>query len=176
MKVICDTEEDANKLCGAIDWEQVMGAKIAANMYGVVVHGVAKNDTNLEDSKSMVKVVKELGMVNSVNIVHAAPLLQKPQNPGAPTYSIIVYTDNTNHADKLILHGIHIGNRHYNAEKYLPRCQLTQCFKCQGFGHRAERCTRPQRCDRCTEQHETKTCNADTTYTKCALCDGPHPA
>jgi hypothetical protein len=130
MKVICDSEEDATKLHGAINWEQVMGAKIAANMHGVVVHVVAKNDADLEDPKTTEKVVKEVSTANSINIVHSAPLLRKPWNPGAPTHSIIMYTDNINDADKLILYGIHIGNQHYNTKKYLPRCQLIQCFKC----------------------------------------------
>jgi hypothetical protein len=81
-----------------------------ANMYEIVIHGVAKNDANLEGPEIIANIVKELSIVNSINIMWVTPLLRKPQNPKALIHSIIIYTDNINHIDKLKLCKIHIGN------------------------------------------------------------------
>jgi hypothetical protein len=173
LKVICSTPEDATTLRAVIDWEKVMGAKLATTVYGVVVHGVAKSDINPtanEPGSALDKGIKDLETINSIKVRRLAPLLRKPRNPGAPTHSIIIFVENPNQADHLILRGVHIANRHYNVEKYMPRSQLTQCYKCQGFGHRAEGCTRPPKMRKVCKRSSDKSMHRPTEA-KCALCD-----
>ena len=35
---------------------------------------------------------------------------------------------------------------------------IQQCFKCQGFGHKAPNCTKKQKCVVCGETHSHKNC------------------
>ena len=176
IKIICSTPEDATKL-RTLDWEKLLGAKLATPVYGVVAHGVAKDYINpmADDPGSTAKAIKKIEKLNSINIARVAPLMRKPRSLDAPTHSIIVFVEDPNHADQLIARGMHAGKRHHSTEKYLPGCQLMQCFKCQGFGHKAERCTRPQRCGKCAKDHQTKACTEQDSEI-CALCDGNHHA
>ena len=179
IKVICSTPEEATKL-RMLDWKSLLGATLATPVYGVVIHGVAKKDISptINDSENKAKVISDLEALNPIKITHLAPLMRKPQNQEAPTHSVIIFMDDPSQADQLILRGIRIGNqkrnRCYSTERYVPRSQLMQCFNCQGFGHKAEGCTRPQKCGKCAEEHQTKACSKPTQ--KCALCNGSHQA
>ncbi|PNF37846.1 hypothetical protein B7P43_G08372 [Cryptotermes secundus] len=54
---------------------------------------------------------------------------------------------------------------------------LTQCFKCQLYGHTKTYCNRPFVCVKYGGPNCTANCkNPNTTPAKCALCDGSHPA
>lgn len=55
---------------------------------------------------------------------------------------------------------------------------LTQCFRCQLYGHAAKNCQRPPRCVKCTGDHATADCaKADRdTPANCAGCGAEHPA
>lgn len=54
---------------------------------------------------------------------------------------------------------------------------LTQCFRCQQYGHTKTYCNRPFVCVKCGGSHSTESCRKpNTTPAKCALCDGSHPA
>ena len=47
-----------------------------------------------------------------------------------------------------------------------------RCFKCQGFGHTANRCNQQDRCARCAGNHNSRQCRS--THVCCANCHGPH--
>ena len=52
---------------------------------------------------------------------------------------------------------------------------IQQCFKCQGFGHKAPNCTKNPKCVVFGEAHSHKNCpNKDKRKPKCANCRGPH--
>ena len=54
---------------------------------------------------------------------------------------------------------------------------IPQCFKCQGFGHKAQNCTKKQKCVVCGKAHSHKDCpNKNKKKTKCANCRGHHVA
>ena len=56
---------------------------------------------------------------------------------------------------------------------------VTQCFRCQGFGHAAKNCNWGSKCVRCTGSHDSRTCPLKTTCgysAKCSGCGGDHPA
>ncbi|GFU54364.1 nucleic-acid-binding protein from transposon X-element [Nephila pilipes] len=54
---------------------------------------------------------------------------------------------------------------------------LPQCFRCQGFFHSSNYCTRTPRCVKCAGEHLTRECTKPvTTPPTCCLCEGPHPA
>lgn len=61
--------------------------------------------------------------------------------------------------------------RHYSNRK------ITQCRRCQNWGHATSNCFRSYQCLKCAEGHLTKDCTKTMdTPAKCANCGGDHPA
>jgi hypothetical protein len=50
---------------------------------------------------------------------------------------------------------------------------MTQCFKCQAWGHTSFACAKQQKCGRCAGPHETSTCEKEKP--SCANCGKDHP-
>ncbi|XP_063368262.1 uncharacterized protein LOC134656635 [Cydia amplana] len=47
---------------------------------------------------------------------------------------------------------------------------IQQCYRCQGFGHRATGCTVANRCGHCAENHDTRCCPRDSEGQRCVNC------
>ena len=61
--------------------------------------------------------------------------------------------------------------------KVSDRFHVTQCYRCQKFGHTWSACTSgPLVCRYCAANHETKTCpyKGDISNYKCGNCEGNH--
>ena len=67
-------------------------------------------------------------------------------------------------------------NRHnFQGREILSNTFDPAVFKCQGFGHKAQNCTKKQKCVVCGEAHSHKNCpNKEKRTSKCANCRGPH--
>lgn len=60
-------------------------------------------------------------------------------------------------------------------ERYRPvHRDVTQCMRCQRFGHGIKNCRMARRCVDCGGYHQTERCNAEQP--KCANCNGEHQA
>lgn len=57
----------------------------------------------------------------------------------------------------------------------MPRNLITQCYKCQGFGHIAVNCFRKVCCEICAGEHNMQNC-APHSAEKCANCGASHRA
>jgi hypothetical protein len=66
--------------------------------------------------------------------------------------SLIMRIDSATQANRLIQEGIVMRYDLKNVETYDPKCRITQCFKCQQYGHISPDCTSQQRCGHCGEQ------------------------
>ena len=174
LKIQCNTEADKERLA-SFNWEQYFnGAKQIKPTYGIVVHGVSKKDL---DITNLLKVKEQLEEKNNITIFKVMPLMKQPRNPFAPTHSIVIFTETPIQANKCITDGILIDYQRYPANRFVPQYQITQCFKCYRYGHRAEACnTHLTSCGKCSENHLTKECLSNTETLCCILCKGPHPA
>lgn len=60
------------------------------------------------------------------------------------------------------------------------RKRLTQCFRCQLFGHTASNCGRDYRCVKCLDNHQPGECNRQSKNQegtpRCVNCQGEHTA
>ena len=67
-------------------------------------------------------------------------------------------------------------NRHNFQGRITPSIQ--QCFKRQGFRHKAQNCTKKQKCVVCGGAHSHRNCpkQKQKKKQKCANCRGPHVA
>ena len=147
VKIQCDNENDAMKL-RELDWEKAFeGATVVKPEYGIVLDGVptqiidARNDTQ-EQMKRLLEAA------NMIKVKRVSPLMKNPRNPSAPTQSIIIITECPKDANDAIVDNIRIEGRYYVARRYNPQHQIRQCFRCQGYGHKAETCTRKLTCGR----------------------------
>ena len=173
LKIECNTEKEATQLRG-INWEDnLSGASLVHPEYGIVLHGVSKQVINT--TTSMQEEIKEIiQSMNTINVQRVTPLTKKPRNPDAPTQSIVIFTQCPEEANDAIVEGIRIEGRYHAAKRYSPQHQIKQCFKCQGYGHKSETCTRTTTCGRCAQEHETRSCIQEVS--KCTHCSGTHPA
>lgn len=62
-------------------------------------------------------------------------------------------------------------------EDYKSKEGPLQCYKCQGFGHKAISCYVTPKCVKCAKEHLTQDCTSDDTLIpKCANCNEEHTA
>ena len=65
----------------------------------------------------------------------------------------------------------------FRVEEFKTTPAILQCFKCQGFGHKAPNCTKNEKCVVCGEAHSHQNCPIkEKRKPKCANCRGPHVA
>jgi len=169
VSIRCRTEAEANAL-REINWEKAVGGFEAQKpKYGIVVHKLNSNDYNTLINKGNGPAIKHVGKANSLPIISIAPLLRKNDND-----AIIIFTSDPHAADRCISQGIYINYRLYSARKYTPEIQLTQCYNCGNYGHRAAQCTKKQQCGKCGEDnHGTRDCK-HSGKPKCSNCHGNH--
>jgi hypothetical protein len=64
-----------------------------------------------------------------------------------------------------------------DCELFHGDCNLTQCFRCQHYGHTPKQCHSKLACGFCAKEHETRSCpssNSPQTFS-CSNCKGKHP-
>src|SRR5436305_9190276 len=103
--------------------------------YDVVVHEVSKSDINPTD-QSDAKAALETN--NNIKVNRVTPLIKKLRNSEASTQSIIIFTENSKEGNDLICEGLRVEGRYYAVKRYASQCQIKQCFKCQGYEHKAK--------------------------------------
>jgi len=175
IRITCTSDKSAEEL-RHLDWNNILeGVKTVEETYGIVIHGVPKDLINFEtDTAEEIKAKVEKANPESLEVVRVAPLRKHTRNPHAGTQSIIVFVRTRQEANYFIEQGINIGSKHYWPTRYTPQCQVRQCYHCQGFGHKADICTKPLKCGKCAEAHDTRECKASVH--KCANCNGTHYA
>ena len=143
--------------------------------YSVVANGVSKYHIDLEtQTQDEIKALIEQD--NNIKVLRVSRLMRKVRNPNAPTQSLVIHTESPKDADYCITNNLRMGHRIYTAERYIPQCQIRQCFNCQSYEHKAETCTKPSRCDKYAHGHETRKCDHSPDETACVHCEGSHPA
>ena len=125
-----------------------------------------------------IETIKQLEGENNMKletIVKITPLRRRKNHDSVKLHhSIIVYMNNQHTANKSITNGFHVDYLHYAAERFTPQYQITQCFNCCDYGHRAKECKRHSRCGKCGEKHNIKECQS--TIVQCFQCKGSHEA
>lgn len=62
-------------------------------------------------------------------------------------------------------------------ENYVNKKRITQCHRCQEWGHATANCYAEPTCLKCADKHLTRECTKPRNVpAKCANCDGDHPA
>ena len=178
---IGDTPKDFNILQSEAKMKQVFGPKVKVTQ--------PRSYHSADASKSKILVFKGVSINITVNdfkelldfnkITHAEAERMKSKRTGRDLPFIKIKCDNPKQAEALISGGFICQKTGiiFKVEEFRITPSIQQCFKCQGFGHKAQNCTKKQKCVVCGEAHSHKTCpNKDQKTPKCAISRGPHVA
>ena len=89
-----------------------------------------------------------------------------------PTYIMITGSEVT----AQMLSNLVIYHHRVRVEKFISTQTVTQCFKCQMFGHSSKYCNLKARCVRCSGEHSAQQCDRKNVALKCANCGEAHVA
>lgn len=119
--------------------------------------------------------VKKQIEANNIKVNECKQLLNKA---GQPSQSYLIYTDvSTNLRNLKQIR--RIGNVHTKWENYAKKNTITQCRRCQQYGHGTKNCGNTPRCVKCIKPHLTENCDLKKTLDsvpQCCNCHGPHTA
>jgi hypothetical protein len=87
---------------------------------------------------------------------------------------LVIEVDSAEQANRLITEGVIIGYDLKMTERYDASCRITQCFKCQKYGHISSICSNTEKCGHCGGGHNTETCAgvSPAPRRRCAACNG----
>ena len=159
---IGDTPKDFAILQSEPKMQQVFGPKVKmslpksyhsadAKKDKILVFKGVSNKISLEDFKQLLDFNK---------ITHAEAERMKSKRTGRDLPFIKVKCDNPKQAEALISGGLICQKTGiiFKVEEFRITPSIQQCFKCQGFGHKAQNCTKKQKCVVCGEAHSHKDC------------------
>ena len=96
---------------------------------------------------------------------------QTRQNP-IPVW--VLTTDKTPETRAKLLDLTGILHFRIKIEDLKKRQTVTQCLRCQGFGHKATFCKLQRKCRHCAQFHDSRECPNRESTPKCAGCGGEH--
>ena len=173
---IGDTPKDFNILQSEAKMKQVFGPKVKVTL--------PRSYHSADASKSKILVFKGVSINITINfkelldfnkITHTEAERMKSKRTGRDPPFIKLKCDDPKQAEALILGGFICQKRGiiFKVEEFRITPSIQQCFNCQGFGHKAQNCTKKQKCVVCGEAHSHKNFpNKDQKTPKYANCRG----
>jgi hypothetical protein len=139
----------------------------------VMAHGIKVADFPLDAwDKQAKRLIKENEKLHSNLQIRGLRWLARTD--GKQFSTLIIETASAEQANRLIREGIVVGYDLKSVERYDTKCRITQCFKCQKYGHISTICMNAEKCGYCGEEHSSESCAEKTQATrmKCAGCNG----
>ena len=124
-------------------------------------------DVSDEEIMSLVKCYSESSTIHSVKRLNRFNNTNTGTKGKEPSLSVKINFNGQELPTRVYIGSISFKVRRYN----LPPLR---CFKCQMFGHMANGCTREERCNICSGNHNMRDCT--TNIVKCANCGASHSA
>jgi hypothetical protein len=151
-------------------------AVVRKRTWPVIVHGVRVRDHQLDVwGKHAKRIEKEnTRQIPNLKIQGMRWLRRTNKGDFAP---LIIEVDSAEQANRLINEGVVIGFDLKSVERYDASCRITQCFKCQKYGHISTICANAEKCGHCGSDHTTEKCAgvSPATRKRCAACQsGEH--
>lgn len=105
--------------------------------------------------------------------ITAAEEIKSVKNSKFKLNLVKIYLENDDLKKKILKEGrLKMKLRSFKIEEYKKPIKITQCYRCQGFGHVKRQCTnKKSKCFICGEEHEGK---CESKVRKCANCKEEH--
>ena len=130
--------------------------------------------SRVSEQLSEADIQSELEEINNIKVAKLFRIQSRSLDK--PTQLIRVFTDDDLACRKAIDIGVYICNERKRCEASKTEPRVTQCYKCQNFGHMAINCPNQQRCLRCGDNHAVRDCKTPKQQVQCINCRGEHPA
>jgi len=128
---------------------------------------------NLHQSTPLDFIKDELSK-HGFKVKQVTNVLQNKTKTPLPLFFVVLEPESNNNdifKINLICHSV------VKFEEPRPKKQLTQCHRCQNFGHTKHYCNYQTRCVKCDGSHSTNECpKPKNEPPKCTLCGGPNLA
>ena len=177
---IGDTPKDFSILQSEAKMKQVFGPKVKVSL--------PRSYHSADASKSNFLVFKGVSINITINefkelldfnkIIHAKAERMKSKRTGRDLPFIKLKCDDPNQAEALISGGLICQKTGiiFKVEEFRITPSIQQCFKCQGFGHKALNCTKNRNVLCVVKLIHIKTVQTKAKTPKCANCRGPDVA
>ena len=174
------TENSRIELENETDWLQAFAksAEVKRTTFAVFAHGIK---IKAVDASNQARVIETIRNYNSrlhpeLDIVKVT-WMKRTLDQGKSHGSLIIETSSTESANRLISQGLVFEGEIKNCERFIKEARITQCLRCQKYGHLAKGCQNIAACAHCAGPHHVSECPKDPiTGRHCALCKGNHPA
>ena len=178
-----DSADTKRQLEADKSWLQVLGedSQVNRQKFSVLVHAMPVRDFNTRNQEQEIKQIYN----SDSQLQHAGIEILRIHWPrqtlqgGRACGALIVDTAAPEQANWLIEEGFLWRSELRQCELFHGACNLTQCFKCQKYGHTAKHCQSHQQCGYCAGfAHMDSECEIQgkgATPT-CAACNGNHTA
>ena len=180
--VTTNTEKAKEQLEQDSSWLAAVSkeAQVNRRRFPVMVHGmrVAALDCTKQKEAIQQLMGQNRHLKGRIEILHAQWPKRAIKLNKAVT-CLIVDVASPAQVNTLIDEGLLFQSELKHCELYHGDCRLTQCFKCQKYGHTARVCRQNQKCGLCaTPGHDDHSCafRNEPNRHRCANCGGPHPA
>lgn len=169
LRVLFADRESKEALDRAEIWKENLQGKTLRTLYPVLVHGL-----RVDKPETLIPLLVEANKALHPGLqIAKANWLLTPKRLQEKTHSsLIIHINSADVANNAIQKGILLNHILHTAVLHSPKFSLTQCFKCQRYGHTAPNCKAPGACGKCAKDHPTAPCT--TTVPKCANCNGRH--
>ena len=172
LKLVAQTPHDENIL--RQDWPQDKYGKLKARLpkentanHEVIITNIPVCVTSLEIKERAKELLLDPKDVYRFN----------KKGTQEPSKNVKVTLGSKAEKDHLLSHGFGIYSQHFKVVENRANPSVSQCFKCQRFGHNFYECkATASTCLRCGEQHRLSECKADKGKPKCSNCSGNHAA
>lgn len=158
-------------------WAKCLGQSSVPTeqLYQVMIHGVRIDSISPSKPDDITKLQHDNKTLHpELRIVRAKWLRQT--NASDKIYStLVVGITDEQMANQVIRKGLVSNYALHVAEYYNSQFRVTQCFKCQAYGHIATNCRKADTCGHCALSHKTQDCTRKDD-TKCANCNRRHAA
>lgn len=129
----------------------------------VVIKGISGN----VDSEDLLKELKE----HNISVISCIEM----RDTQIPLYMVV--TDASSTLKQLSQQVKYLYYTKITWKRYYNKRKITQCHRCQEWGHATTNCNVKPRCLKCAEEHLTKDCKkTKDTPAKCANCAKNHSA
>ena len=176
-----ESKTEKDRLEQDTQWTTRIGtsATIKRRTYRVLIHGMRVADFPRDAGQANAKLIEEENkqLHPELNIKSVA---WAGRVEGIKDYSsLIVEVSSATQANRMIQRGVVHKYDLKTTELFDRACRITQCFRCQRYGHIRLGCKRTERCGDCGGNHNTTDCTTTTRQKarKCAACEtGDHPS
>ena len=158
-------------------WTKALGESSSATeqLFQVVVHSVRIDSTDPSRATDIVALQEQNQTLHPGLRIARAKWLKTHYGAEQVHGSLVLGLPDAQMADRIIQRGLVSNFTLHMAEYHSPSFRITQCFKCQGYGHIAASCRKTEMCGHCSLPHKSQECT-QKDEPRCANCGRRHPA